>query len=36
MGYQNGKRIGVGELDKLQVYSQEAVTKLVKEGSAYA
>lgn len=32
MGYQNGKRIGRCKLDEFPVYSQEAVTALVKEG----
>lgn len=36
MGYQNGKRIGKAKLDDFPVYSQEAVTALIKEGLAFS
>ena len=36
MGYQKGKRIGVPELEKLQPYSNEAVSKLVKDGMDFS
>lgn len=36
MGYQKGKRIGVGKLDELQVYSQDAVNKMVKDGMDFS
>jgi DNA-binding ferritin-like protein len=36
MGYQKGKRIGVGKLDELQVYSQDAANKMVKDGMDFS
>lgn len=36
MGYQNGKRIGKAKLDEFPVYSQEAVTSLIKEGLSFS
>lgn len=36
MGYQNGKRIGKAKLEELPVYSQEAVTSLVKDGLSFS
>ncbi len=36
MGYQGGKRIGVGKLDELKVYSQDAVNKMVKDGAEFS
>lgn len=36
MGYQKGKRIGVGESHKLEAYSTDAVSNMVKEGEKFA
>lgn len=36
MGYQNGKRIGKAKLDEFPVYSQDAVSDLVKEGMKFS
>ena len=36
MGYQNGKRIGVGKTDEIKPYREEAANKMVKEGIEFA
>lgn len=36
MGYQNGKRIGLGKCDELKAYSQDALNTMVKEGLEFA
>jgi len=36
MGYQNGKRVGKAKLEDLPVYSQEAVTQMVKDGLEFS